>query len=163
MTSTFERVDRTITAWMARNGLRLLRWSLGVIFLWFGALKFFPGMSPADELATATVERLTLGLLSGAAARIMLAILEVAIGLGLLSGRFTRITLLFLFGQMAGTVTPLLLFPERVWVRAPAIPTLEGQYILKNLILVSAGIVIGATARGGRLTIESEAESSSVS
>jgi uncharacterized membrane protein YphA (DoxX/SURF4 family) len=139
---------------MADHGLVLLRWSLGFIFLWFGVLKFFPGLSPADELATATVERLTFGFLAGDGARIFLATLEVAIGLGLLFGKFLRTTLLLLFGQMAGTVTPLFLFPDLVWERFPLVLTLEGQYIVKNLVLISAGLAIGASARGGGLTAE---------
>ncbi len=141
---------------MADNGLRLLRWSLGVVFVWFGALKFFPGLSAADQLALATIDRLTLGLIPPDTARLLLALLEVTIGVGLLTNRFIRLTLLLLFGQMAGTVTPLILFPDQIWVRPPFVLTLEGQYIIKNMILISAGLVIGATARGGRLIADPE-------
>ncbi len=102
------------------------------------------------------MDRLTFGLIPPDTARLLLALLEVAIGIGLLTNRFIRLTLLFLFGQMAGTVTPLFLFPDQIWVRPPFVPTLEGQYIIKNLILVSAGLVIGATARGGRLIADPE-------
>jgi uncharacterized membrane protein YkgB len=87
----------------------------------------------------------------------MLAVLETIIGVGMIAGRSMRLVLLLLFGQMAGTITPLVLFPELTWNTPPLVPTLEGQYILKNLVLVAAGIVIGATVRGGRL--ESEPES----
>ena len=139
---------------MAGNGLRLLRWSLGIVFFWFGALKFFPGLSPADQLALATIDRLTFGLIPPDTARLLLALLEVAIGIGLITNRFIRLTLLLLFGQMAGAVTPLFLFPDRIWARPPFVLTLEGQYIIKNAILISAGLVIGATARGGRLIAE---------
>ena len=141
---------------MANHGLRLLRWSLGLVFLWFGGVKFFPGLSPADQLALATMDRLTLGLIPPDTARLLLALLEVVIGIGLLTNRFIRLTLFLLFGQMAGTVTPLFLFPDQIWVRPPFVLTLEGQYIIKNMILISAGLVIGATARGGRLTAEPE-------
>jgi uncharacterized membrane protein YkgB len=143
-------VDRRLTGWMAAHGLSLLRISVGVVFLWFGVLKFVPGLSAADELATATAERLSLGLVGPDAARVLIALLETAIGLGLLTGRFLRVTLLLLGGQMAGTLTPLVLYPEVTW-QAPLVPTLEGQYILKNVVLVAAGLVIGATARGGAL------------
>jgi hypothetical protein len=67
-----------------------------------------------------------------------------------------RITLLLLFLQMAGTFTPILLFPAEVFTRIPYAPTLEGQYIIKNLVLISAGIVIGATVRGGAVVADPE-------
>jgi len=141
---------------MARHGLLLLRSSVGLVFLWFGVLKFFPGSSPAEELAGKTIAKLTLGAIPPATALTILAVWETIIGLGLLSGKFMRTTLLLLFLQMLGTLTPLFLFPQDVFVRAPYIPTLEGQYIVKNVVLVSAGIVLGATVRGGGLVSGSE-------
>jgi uncharacterized membrane protein YphA (DoxX/SURF4 family) len=149
-----DSIDRAITQWMAKHGVTLLRWSIGVIFVWFGALKLVPGLSPADEIATKTAMALTFNLFSEDFVRTALAVLEIAIGLGLLLGRFLRLTLLLLFAQMAGTLTPLFLFPERIWSDFPFVLTLEGQYILKNAVLISAGIVIGATVRGGRIVVE---------
>jgi hypothetical protein len=52
---------------------------------------------------------------------------------------------------MAGTVTPLFLFPQEAFIRIPYAPTLEGQYIIKNLVLISAGLVIGATLQGSEV------------
>lgn len=147
-------VDIRVTRWMARRGVTLLRISLGVVFLWFGALKFFPGMSPAQDLATRTISALTFGAVGPDVSIPVLAAWECAIGLGLLTGRAMRITLLLMGAQMAGTITPLVLFPDEAFVRVPFAPTLEGQYIIKNLVLVSAGIVVGATVRGGRLVAE---------
>ena len=80
---------------------------------------------------------------------------ECLIGIGLLSGLFMRATLFLLWLQMLGTVTPLFLFPDESFTVVPFAPTLEGQYIIKNLVLVTAGIVIGATVRGGRLVARS--------
>jgi uncharacterized membrane protein YkgB len=148
--STFHRIDRTLTRWMADHGLTFLRISIGVIFFWFGVLKFWPGLSPADELATRTIDELFFGLIPETVARVSLAILETAIGLGLITGKFLRITLLLLVGQMFGTVTPLFLFPDVTW-SGVLVPTLEGQYILKNIVFVSAALTIGASARGGGL------------
>jgi uncharacterized membrane protein YphA (DoxX/SURF4 family) len=145
----FDRLDHQITDWMARNGILLLRISLGIAFFWFGVLKFFPDLSPAEDLATRTISTLTFGLVPANISLPLLATWEVVIGLGLITGRFMRATLLLLFVQMAGTVTPLLLFPTEAFTRFPYAPTLEGQYIIKNLVLISAGIVIGATVRGG--------------
>ncbi len=147
----YSRVDVRLTRWMARHGIALLRISLGIVFLWFGILKFFPGLSPAEDLAARTVTRLSLGLLSPSVALAFVAALETVIGLGLVTGRALRFTLLLLAFQMLGTVTPLFLFPGEAFAVFPYAPTLEGQYIIKNLVLVSAGIVLGATVRGGRL------------
>lgn len=143
--------DRRITRWMAEHGVLFLRVSIGIVFVWFGGLKFFPGLSSADQLATDTINQLTFGLISGDIARVLLAMLETGIGIGLISGKFLRLTLLALFGQMLGTVTPLFLFPDVTFDTFPFVLTLEGQYIIKNLVLISAGLVIGATVRGGDL------------
>ena len=131
-----------------------MRLALGVVFLWFGALKLIPGLSPAEDLAGRTIEALTFGIVPAAVALPVLALWEVAIGVGLLIGRWMRVTLLLLFVQMAGTVTPLFLFPSETFSQFPFVPTLEGQYIIKNVVLVAAAIVLGATVRGGQLTPE---------
>jgi uncharacterized membrane protein YphA (DoxX/SURF4 family) len=153
---TFDRIDRRITQWMARYGILLLRISLGIVFLWFGVLKFFPGLSPAQELATNTIARLSFGLIAPQTSILILATWECLIGLGLILGVFMRATLLLLFVQMLGTITPVFLFPAEVFVRIPYAPTLEGQYIIKNMVLISAGLVIGATVRGGGVVEDAE-------
>jgi uncharacterized membrane protein YphA (DoxX/SURF4 family) len=152
--SRFDALDTRITDWMARWGVFLLRVSLGIVFLWFGVLKFFPGLSPAQDLATRTIGALSLGLISPSLALLILAAWETLIGLGLISGVFMRLTLLLLFLQMLGTMTPIVLFPGEVFAVFPIAPTLEGQYIIKNLVLISAGIVIGATVRGGGMVAD---------
>jgi uncharacterized membrane protein YphA (DoxX/SURF4 family) len=145
-------VDTRLTQWMARYGVVTLRVTLGIVFFWFGVLKFFPGLSPAQTLAVETIDALAFGLLPASISLVLLALLECTIGLGLISGKFIRLTLLLLAFQMVGAATPLFLFPGEVFTQFPYAPTLEGQYIIKNLVLVSAGIVIGATVRGGGLT-----------
>ncbi|HEX5828378.1 MAG TPA: DoxX family protein [Candidatus Limnocylindrales bacterium] len=152
--SRLDRVDRRITALLARSAVPVLRIALGVCFLWFGALKLFPGMSPAQDLAARTIETLTLGIVAPAVSVPVLAIWESLIGIGLLTGRFLRATLLLLAVQMVGTMTPLLLFPAETFTQFPFAPTLEGQYIIKNLVLVGAAMVVGATVRGGQLDPE---------
>jgi uncharacterized membrane protein YkgB len=139
---------------MARNGVLFLRLSIGFLFLWYGILKFFPDVSSAENIATLTIEQLSFGLVNGRAAMLILAVWETIIGLGLMSGKFLRGILLLLFLQMIGTLTPLILFPDATFTIFPFVPTLEGQYIIKNLVLISAGISIGATVRGGRLVAE---------
>jgi uncharacterized membrane protein YphA (DoxX/SURF4 family) len=142
----FEKVDIAITRWMANNALLIMRIGLGVIFLWFGALKFFPGLSPAEELVRNTVYFVDPDLFIP-----VLATWEVLIGLGLIAGKYMRITLLLLFLQMPGTALPIVLLPEVVWTVFPFGLTLEGQYIVKNLVLIGSALALGATVRGGKL------------
>ncbi len=145
----FDKVDRAITHWMARYGLLVMRVGLGVVFFWFGALKLVPGLSPAEELVRNTVYFVDPDLFLP-----VLAIWEMLIGLGLISGKLMRLTLLLLFLQMPGTALPLLILPEVCWTAFPIGLTLEGQYIIKNLVLIGAGLVLGGTVRGGRLVPE---------
>jgi uncharacterized membrane protein YkgB len=149
-----EPIDIRLTTWMARHGITLTRISLGVVFLWFGAIKFVPGWSPAAELAARTIERITFGIVTPEIGLPLLAAWESLIGIGLLLGRFLRLTLLLLFVQMPGTMLPLVLFPSETFFAFPHSPTMEGQYIIKNLVLIAAAIVIGATVRGGELRAE---------
>lgn len=149
--TNFDRVDRWITHWMARYGLIVLRVGLGIVFFWFGALKLAPGLSPAEDLVRNTIYFVDPDLFLP-----VLAIWEMLIGLGLIFGIFMRLTLLLLFLQMPGTALPLLLLPEVTWTVFPIGLTLEGQYIIKNLVLIGAGLVLGGTVRGGRLEPEPE-------
>jgi len=139
---------------MAKNAIKFLRISLGIIFFWFGLLKFFHGVSSAETIATKTISVLTFGLIEPSVSLIILAVWETMIGLGLLFNKFLREILLLLFLQMIGTITPLFFFPAETFKIFPFVPTLEGQYIIKNLILISAGLAIGATVRGGKIIHE---------
>jgi uncharacterized membrane protein YphA (DoxX/SURF4 family) len=149
-----DKLDLIIVRWLARYSLPFLRIGMGVIFLWFGALKFFPGLSPATDLALRTIDVLSFGLMPENLSLVLLATLETAIGLGFLTGRYMRLTLGLLVFQMAGTLTPLALFPAEAFMIFPYAPTLEGQYIIKNLVLIGAGLVIGSTLRGGQIVVE---------
>ncbi|MDA8203020.1 MAG: DoxX family protein [Chloroflexi bacterium] len=150
----FIALDVRITHRLARYGVLISRLGLGVVFLWFGVLKFFPGLSPAQELAGRTIEVLSLGLVGPEISLPVLAAWESLIGLGLLSGRFLRATLFLLAAQMVGTLTPLFLFPGEVFTQIPYAPTLEGQYIIKNIVLIGAAMVVGATVRGGAVVAD---------
>ena len=148
------RLDVPLTNGMAKYGVPLMRVSLGIVFFWFGVLKFFPGLSPAEDLAARTIQTLTLGWVHPNLSVPFLAAWECAIGLGLITNRFMRVTLLLLFVQMLGTLTPLVLFPRDSFTQFPYAPTLEGQYIIKNLVLISGAMVVGATVRGGTLVAD---------
>ena len=143
----FDKLDKTITTWMGENGLLILRISLGIVFFWFGLLKFFPGLSPAENLVRNTVYFISPDIFIP-----ILALWETTIGIGLITGKYMRITLLLLFLQMPGTALPLIVLPDTVWTSFPYGLTLEGQYIIKNLVLIGGGLVLGATVRGGKLS-----------
>ena len=147
-----DRLDARITSTLARVSIPTLRIALGVVFLWFGVLKFFPNLSPAETLVGRTIERLTLGLIQPSVSLPILAAWESVIGVGLIVGRGLRAILLLLALQMLGTFTPLLLFPQETFSSFPLVPTLEGQYIIKNLVLIAAAMAVGATVRGGGLS-----------
>lgn len=157
-----DRLEEQGAEWAARHGVQLLRVSLGLVFLWFGALKFFPGLSPAEDLAARTIEALTFGLVKPAVSLPVLATWECLIGLGLVTGRCLCGALVLLFLQMAGTVLPLFFFPDETFTHVPYAATLEGQYIIKNVVLVSAGLVVAATVRGGGLVARPTAARSRV-
>ncbi|MGI8410752.1 MAG: DoxX family membrane protein [Pyrinomonadaceae bacterium] len=142
---------------MARYGIFLMRVALGIVFFWFGVLKFFPGLSVAEDLASRTISVISFGYVSPSVSVPVLAAWECTIGLGLISGKFLRLTLLLLFLQMTGTFLPLVFFPLETWVQFPYAPSLEGQYIIKNLVLLGAGIVVGATVRGGSMIADPDA------
>lgn len=123
----------------------ILRISMGVIFCWFGVLKFVPGLSPAEALAGRTIEALSVGLVHPWLSLPALALFECALGALLISGRYPKMAILFLLAHMIGTFSPALFFPREVF-RGFMLPTLVGQYILKNIILIAAGIVVSAGA-----------------
>ena len=143
-----------ITRWMASNGIGLLRISMGLIFFWFGMLKFFEGLSPAESLATRTIDILSFGLIGPEVVRYGLATWEVLIGIGLIFKWRLRETLLLMFLQMLGTLTPIVLLPDEVFTVFPYGLTLEGQYIIKNMVIIASGLVIGSTVRGGKIISE---------
>lgn len=144
----FDRIDRAIAGFMQRYGTVALRVSLGVIFIWFGLLKPL-GLSPAAPLVEATVGWLPI--FSPAEWVAVIGWWEVAIGVAFLFRQTTRIAIALLAMQMAGTFMPLVMLPEITFQpgRFPYAPTMEGQYIVKNLLIISAALVIGGTVRRG--------------
>ncbi|HSV87438.1 MAG TPA: DoxX family membrane protein [Bacteroidales bacterium] len=139
---TLSKFEQASYDWMAKYGILLLRLSMGVIFFWFGFQKFFPGISSAESIATRTIEVVTFNLINEPFSMPLLATWEVLIGLGFLTGRFIRVTSLLLFLQMIGTFAPLFVFPKETFFIVPIVPTLAGQYIIKNLVFIAVGMII---------------------
>jgi putative oxidoreductase len=138
--------------WLIAHSIAILRVSLGAVFLGFGLLKFFPGVSPAQDLVEHTTDILTLGLIPGSVALVGVAMLECVIGLCLLSGRSLRLAIYLLGAQLIGILSPAVLLAARLFDGPHGAPTLEGQYVLKDVILVGAALVIASTVGGARLT-----------
>jgi uncharacterized membrane protein YphA (DoxX/SURF4 family) len=137
-----------LTRWLAEHSIDLLRVSLGVVFLGFGVLKFFPGASPAEALVARTIDTLSLGIVSGRGAVLLTAVAECFIGLTLISGKFLRAGLLVLAASLVGIMSPLVLFWGDMF---PGTPTLEAQYVFKDIVLATGGLVVAARALGARL------------
>lgn len=150
----FDRLDSALNRWLVDNSIALLRVSLGLVFLVFGALKFFPGMSPIEELATQTTTALTFGLVPPGVGLVMIAALECAIGLCFVTGRFLRVGVWLMGAQMLGALSPLVLFPGELFTGPFYAPTLAAQYIVKDVVLVTAALVIAATWTGARIVAE---------
>ena len=141
-------IDQRIAAFMHRWGTVSLRYSLGVIFVWFGILKPY-GISPAEPLVKLTVQWMPL--LSPGTWLAVIGWWEVAIGLTFLFHKTVRIAIALLSLQMIGTFLPLFILTQVTFQagRIPYAPTMEGQYIIKNLLIISAALVVGGTARQG--------------
>lgn len=133
----FRGTDRVLISWMKHHGPKFLRYSMAVIFIWFGYLKTI-GFSPATELVAKTVYWFNPSWFVP-----FLGWWEVAIGVCFLFRPLLRFGILILVPQMAGTFLPLVLLPSITW-NGILLPTLEGQYIIKNLVLISAALVIGS-------------------
>ena len=144
MTLDFTRVDRTIAGFMRRTGVPALRISLAIIFVWFGILKPL-GISPAADLVKATVGWMPL--LSPEQWLGIIGWWEVLIGVSFLFRKTVRLAIALLAMQMVGTLLPLFLLPNVTFQAGhlPYAPTMEGQYIIKNLLIISAALVIGGT------------------
>lgn len=133
-----------LSRWIRRRGFAALRIGLGIVYLWFGALKYFPGVSPAENLAARTVEAITFGLMPPPVGLPVLATWECLIGAGLLAGLWPRFILLLICVHLLGTFTPLFFFPAEIWTSFPFGLSLVGKYIVRNLVLYGAAIMIGA-------------------
>jgi uncharacterized membrane protein YkgB len=136
-------LGRHFAVWVGGRRIWLLRISIGLIYFWFGSLKFGLGTSPAEALATTTMSVLTHGLLPAAVSLRLLALWECAIGLCFITGRCFRVGVRLMYLHMAGTTTALFFWPSLLFTHIPYQPTLEGQYIIKNLVFIAAAAVLG--------------------
>ena len=131
--------DRVMINFSGKYGVPFLRFSIGIIFIWFGALKMIGELSPAYDLVAATIYWLTPEIIVP-----LLGLWEIAIGVAFLVPALTRAGIVLLAFQMPGTFLPLVLLPEVCFTVIPFGLTLEGQYIVKNLVIIGSALVIVA-------------------
>lgn len=147
-----ESVEEKLHGVLVRHSITALRVTVGLVFVGFGLLKYFPGVSPAEGLSIKTIDLLTFGLVPWRVGIIAIATLECFIGVSLLANRGMRVAVWLLAIEFVGILAPLALLSGRLFSGPYGAPTLEGQYVLKDIILVAAGMTIAAgTFRGGRL------------
>lgn len=146
--------EAAIHRWLTRYSITALRISMGAVLFGFGILKYFPGVSPAEDMVMATTHLLSFGLVPAVVpygvAMALTATLECAIGLLLITGRCLRLTIALLVVQLTGILSPVVLLTGQIFAGPYHMPTLEGQYVLKNVILLAAAMVIATTVRPGR-------------
>ncbi len=138
--------------WLERHSIPLLRVSMGAVIFGFGVLKYFPGVSPAQSLVLADSRMLTMGLLPDKVTLALFATVECVIGLSLITGWGLRLSIYPLTLWAVGILSPVLLLPGRLFSGPDHAPTLEGQYVLKDVILLAASMVIAANVRRDRPT-----------
>lgn len=139
--------EAALKALLERWSVPMLRVALGAVFVVFGVLKFFPGVSPLEPLVEATWGVLTLGLVGGQLALILTAVLETVAGVAIISGVFARFGLVVLAVAFVGILSPLVFFPGELF--ADGGPTLLGQYVLKNVVLIAAALVVASRVLRG--------------
>jgi putative oxidoreductase len=133
------RLDQQIRATLGRMGIPLLRISLGIVFIWFGVLKI-TGETPVTELVAKTVYWVDPDWFVP-----FLGVIELLVGIGLLFNRALRVVLFLFIGQMLGTFLVLVLEPQVAFQDGnPFLLTVEGEFVIKNLVLLSAGLVVGS-------------------
>lgn len=128
--------DRKLESWLSRHGVTMLRYSLAMVFFWFGIVKPF-GVSPADPVVEAGIFFLPFEIFFP-----ILGWWEALVGLGLLFKRTVRLAVYLMVVQMLGTMLPLITAPGMTFVSMPFVPSEIGAYIIKNWVLLSGGLVV---------------------
>lgn len=139
--------EAMLKALLQRWSIPALRVALGAVFVAFGVLKFFPGVSPVEPLVEATWGVLTFGVVGGQLALVLTAAIETVAGLALISGVFARFGLVMLAIAFVGILSPLVFFPAELF--ADGGPTLLGQYVMKNVVLIAAALVVASRVLHG--------------
>ena len=140
-----DRVDEAVSGFMERYGVTVLRVAVAIVFIWFGALKVID-RSPVEDLVKDTIYFLPEDTFF-----VVIGVWEIIIGVGLLVPVLLRLTLALFWLQMAGTFLSLIVLPDRAFQDGnPLLLDVTGEFVVKNLVLIAAGLVIGSTVRRRR-------------
>ena len=137
----FDRMDARIISALRKLEVPIARIAIFVVYFWFGLLKLL-GVSPAGPLVEALFKK-TVSFMTFPTFYFGLAIFEMVIGLIFVVKGLERLAIALLAVHIFMTALPLVFLPEITW-QGFFIPTLEGQYIIKNILIVAAAIVVGA-------------------
>lgn len=152
-TSIIDRVDQILIPALRRWAIPVLRMALAVVFIWFGALKIL-GVSPVNDIVASTVY-----FFDPAWFIPVLGVVEVAVGVGLALRVGMRLVLAVLMAQMLGTFLVFVLLPDLAFRDGnPLLLTTEGEFVLKNLVLLGAGMVVASRVREPREDIPAGSE-----
>lgn len=135
-------ISTTCYSFIDKYRVDLLAISIGIIYLWFGALKLFPNWSPAEGIATETLSALVFHSISKQFLLVALGLVEVGIGIALILRNVSRFLKYVVFMHMLGTLLPLFIFPEITFNKPPFGFSIVGQYILKNIVIVSGLLIV---------------------
>jgi uncharacterized membrane protein YkgB len=149
-------VTTAVDGWLERFSVPLLRISMGLVIFGFGVLKYFPGVSPAQHIVLEVNHRLTFGLLPDHPTLVLFATVESLIGLSLITGWGLRVIIYPLAVWAVAILSPIVLFPGELFSGPDHAPTLEGQYVLKDVILLTACLVIATHVRRGAKAVPAD-------
>ena len=135
------KIDNTIIFCIKKSFFPFARIALFVVFFWFGILKLID-VSPANPLVSNLLEK-SLPFITFGQFIVILGIWEMLIGICFLIPRFERMAMVLLVPHMITTFMPLILLPQIAW-QGFLVPTLEGQYIIKNLVIIALAMGIAS-------------------
>lgn len=145
MQEKINNIDKKLISFFHKISYRSLRFAIAVVFIWFGGLKVL-GLSPATPLVQALYDNTIVSGIGFNEFMIFFGLFEVLIGLLFLIRGAERIVLPLLVIHMTTTMMPLFVLSNIIW-QAPLVPTLEGQYIIKNIVIIAAAITIAGNLR----------------
>lgn len=146
METTFNAIYFSFSSKMEKHSITIMRIALAIVYIWFGALKII-GMSPAGDLVQETVYWFKPELFIP-----ILGICEALIGIGLLIKKYIPYTIVLLLLHMCATLFPMFILPRSCFDAFPYCPTLVGQYIIKNIVLIAGALVVAGNCKNTEMS-----------
>ena len=144
----FFKVDSGIIETMRKLYFPGAKFAIFLIFFWFGLLKVL-GLSPAGPMVLSLLD-MTLPFMNPDTFMVLFGLFEMLIGLLFLIPHVERLAILLLAIHMITTILPLFLLPDLTWASS-FVPTMEGQYIIKNVLIIALAMGIAAHLKPGKI------------